>query len=111
MTTTTETLVLISFGGAHLALTREEFEQAMKRGRELVGKSAPSESAPLPDEVLTAEQMFERTHIPASWFHEAARQGKIPCIKAGKYTRFRLTETLAALTVTRGKVTNLRKIA
>ena len=109
MDTQPETMVLILFGHEYLALPQEQLQEALKRGRELVGKPAPGESVPLPDEVLTAEQMSERTHIPASWYYEAARQGKIPCIKAGKYARFRFAETLAALTVTRGTVTNLRR--
>jgi hypothetical protein len=89
-------LVLIPFGGEFLALTTEELALARRRGHELT----PSASAVTPvacDEVLDADAMANRTAIPASWWLEQARKGNVPHMKAGKYVRFRLNETLDAL--------------
>jgi hypothetical protein len=44
--------------------------------------------------------MEAETGIPASWFLEQARKGRIPHIRAGKYVRFKLGEVLDYLKVT-----------
>ncbi len=88
--------VLIPFGDGLLALTREQFEEARRRGRELRQPQAntpPAEKA----EILDAAGMEGRTRIPASWWLEQARRNAIPHLRAGKYVRFRLSETLEAL--------------
>lgn len=89
-------VVLIPFGQEYLALDREAFDAALQRARELL----PSTPSPSQDttEVLTAEEMERRTNVPASWFLEAARQEKIPCIRFGKYPRFVFSDVLAAFT-------------
>lgn len=91
-------ILLIPFHGELLALDLDTFEEALLRGRELIPSPATSVSNDLA-QILDADGIALRTGIPASWFLEQARRGAIPHIKAGKYTRFALTEVLAALKV------------
>ena len=106
-----ESLVLIPFGGEILALSHDEFEQARARGRELMPVQAASVPARTEDRILDAEGMERETAIPASWFLEQARQGKLPHIRAGKYVRFQLAEVLDHLKAsgrrTGTKITNI----
>jgi hypothetical protein len=88
--------VLISFGGEFLALSQDQFQEAVKRGRELMPPK-PVAAAQQADTILDAEGMASVTSVPASWFEEKARQGKIPHIRAGKYVRFCLREVLEVL--------------
>ena len=50
-----------------------------------------------PEKWLTAAEATAVTGIPRSWLHEAARQGRVPHIKAGKYVRFRMSDLIKAL--------------
>jgi hypothetical protein len=114
MTTTpaqSELVTLIPFAGEFLALSPEQIEQALQRGRELMPRAAPSPAADGRDQVLDAEGMEKATGIPATWFLEQARRGALPHLRAGKYVRFRLNEVLEALradesTRTRGPMLN-----
>ena len=96
----TESLVLVPFGpGEFLALTPGELSQARDRAREILGAGAQAESSATattqsPERLLTAEQMSEVTGVPAPWFLEQARCGKVPHHKLGKYVRFRFDEVL-----------------
>jgi hypothetical protein len=89
-------LVLVPLGNRLLGLTREEFRAALERGGELDGTTAtPSEAnGDAPERLRTAEEMEERTKVPASWFLEQARLGRVPHHKLGKYVRFRFDEVL-----------------
>lgn len=89
--------VLILLGNELLALTQEQLAEARQRGREFLPAANTSVGGAHEDTVLAADGMESRTGIPASWFLEQARQGKIPHIRAGKYVRFRLGEVLEAL--------------
>jgi hypothetical protein len=89
--------VLILLGSEILALTQEQLAEARQRGQELLPVANLSLGGVHEDTVLDAEGMEGRTGIPASWYLEQARQGKIPHIRAGKYVRFRLGEVLEAL--------------
>lgn len=91
--------VLIPFAGAFLALTPEQLGEALQRGRDLMPTVAtPPAPANAPtDEIFDADGMEAKTGVPASWWLEQARLKTIPHIRAGKYVRFRLAETLAAL--------------
>lgn len=100
-------MVLIPFGNERLALTREEFEQAMKRGRELMPNQTPSTPAHAEDRIVDAEGASVITDVPATWFMEQARQEAIPHMRFGKYVRFKLSELLEAVTVQREN--NLRR--
>ena len=95
-----ESLVLLSFGpGEFLALTPVELAQARDRAQEILvegtatyrGAQATTRS---PEPLLTAEQISEVTGVPAPWFLEQARCGKVPHHKLGKYVRFRFDEVL-----------------
>ena len=39
--------------------------------------------------LLKAEEVAERLDVPVSWVYYAARTGLLPCVKAGRYKRFR----------------------
>ena len=91
--------VLIPFGGEHLALTLEQFREARERARTLMPQTTAPGHTPQADQVLDAEGMETATGIPASWFMEQARRGTVPHLRAGKYVRFRLNETLLALSI------------
>jgi len=92
-----EAAVLIPFNGVWLALTTEQFRVALEQGHALMGAPATAIAPPAEEKVLDAKGMECGTAIPATWFLEQARQGKIPHIRAGKYVRFRLGEVLDAL--------------
>ena len=48
-------------------------------------------------DIVTADELATRLKVPPSWVREKARAGEIPCIRAGHYMRFRLSEVLEAL--------------
>lgn len=90
--------VLIPFNGQWLALSPEAVHEGLQRGRELIGVPQPENCQKgTPECVYDAEGMEAATQIPATWFLEQARKGKVPHIRAGKYVRFRLNEVLEAL--------------
>lgn len=91
--------MLIPLGDAILALSQEDFEKALALGRETVGTTDGESAASAPEKLLDAAGMAEMTGIPSSWFLEAARQGRIPHVKAGKYVRFRMADVIEALEV------------
>ena len=89
--------ILIPFGDAWLALTLDQYQAALTRGREIVPVTENVPGVPTAEEILTAEGMEERTGIPASWWLETARKGEVPHLRAGKYVRFELARTLEHL--------------
>jgi excisionase family DNA binding protein len=38
--------------------------------------------------LLTAAEVAEQLHLPVSWVYAAARDGRLPAVKCGRYTRF-----------------------
>ena len=92
-----ENLVLVPFGDRFLGLTDVEFRTALERGRVLDGSTATPSGAngDAPERLHTAEEMGERTKVPADWYLEMARRGEIPHHRLGKYRRFNLGEVLA----------------
>ena len=38
--------------------------------------------------LLTAEELAERLAVPPTWIYRAAREGRLPTIKLGRYRRF-----------------------
>lgn len=47
--------------------------------------------------LLTAAEVGEMLRVPASWVYAAARDGRLPCLKLGRYTRFDPAEVEAWL--------------
>lgn len=43
-------------------------------------------------ELITAEQVAARLIVPVSWVYAAARDGKFPCVRVGRYVRFRTAD-------------------
>jgi excisionase family DNA binding protein len=41
------------------------------------------------DHLLDATELAERWSVPTSWVREATRAGKIPCVRLGRYVRYR----------------------
>ena len=40
------------------------------------------------NELLTADDVAERLHVPRSWVYRAAREGDLPSVRCGRYRRF-----------------------
>lgn len=96
---TQENFILVPFGNSFLALTRNDLTKATQLGNEIVGRESINTKGDNSsrETLVDAEGMKEKTGIPSTWFLEAARQGRIPYIKAGKYVRFRLEEVIKVL--------------
>ena len=84
--------------GAPLALTRDAFNAALERGRELAGvvSATPMQMAQA-EPLLSAEELAEALKVKVSWVEEGARQKRFPVVPVGRYPRFRLSEVVAAL--------------
>jgi hypothetical protein len=92
----TDLLLLVPFGNQCLALTSDQFHEALERGRALVGSTAtaPPSNGGEPERLLTTSEISEVTGIPGPWFQVQARLGLIPHVKLGKYVRFRFGEVV-----------------
>jgi excisionase family DNA binding protein len=44
------------------------------------------------ERLLTAEQLAERLGVQPGWVNKAARAGRIPHVRVGRYRRFRWTD-------------------
>lgn len=87
--------VLIPFGSTGaLALSPEEFKAALERGREFMGAPVerPVERVNGDEPLLCAEDASRAASVPKAWLLEAARQGRVPHYRLGKYVRFRASE-------------------
>lgn len=81
--------VLIPLPGlGTLALPRDVFERHLVRHEQV--QSTPAAAA----ELLDADQLEERTGIPASWWMTQARERRVPFHKFGRYVRFDLAEVM-----------------
>ncbi|GFE82532.1 hypothetical protein GCM10011487_45320 [Steroidobacter agaridevorans] len=69
-----------------LELPREVFDQ------HLLKTLVPAPT--LPSELVDADQLEERTGIPASWWMTQARERRVPFRKMGRYVRFELSEIM-----------------
>ncbi|MGH8490527.1 MAG: hypothetical protein ACREXS_17085 [Gammaproteobacteria bacterium] len=88
--------VLIPFGHDLLMFSVDEIGAARERGRKFMGAPQPDgkQADKEPERLLTAEEMESRTKVPATWYLEQARQGRIPHVRLGKYVRFVQSEVL-----------------
>ncbi len=80
--------------GRWLSLSPETFEAALAEGRAAVGATAPTGDA---ETLMGAEELAAVLDLPLTWVEQKAREGKIPCIRAGRYVRFRRSAVEAAL--------------
>ena len=65
------------------------------------GSDRPLTSADVPNEVerlLVAAEVAEILSVPTTWVYAAARSGALPCIRAGRYVRFKRTDIEAWIT-------------
>lgn len=100
----TEMLLVPLPDGRWLALTPETFRAALEAGSSLV-PSPHSLAPPEPTQkLLSAEELEERTGVPASWFATQARERRIPFRKLGRYVRFALEEVIECETFRRRAV-------
>jgi hypothetical protein len=83
--------VLIAANGVWLSLTVEQFEGARVAAQDFV-PAATATTVASSAELLTAEQLEQRTSVPASWWETAAREGRVPHRRIGRYTRFLFAE-------------------
>ncbi len=82
--------------GRWLGLSAEAFEEALRAGAEF---APPSPAAPVTSEpLLGSEQLAAALGLPASWVEQAAREGRIPSIRCGRYVRFSRSAVEAVLT-------------
>jgi excisionase family DNA binding protein len=44
---------------------------------------------PMPDSLLTADQVADLLGVPRSWVYEQSRRGTIPTVTLGRYRRYR----------------------
>lgn len=88
--------VVIPFGNDFIALSPEQFHEALERGRALVPSHAKSDTGQMDDRIVDAAGAAAITGVPESWFEERARRGDIPHLKFGKYVRFRIVDVLEA---------------
>lgn len=90
--------VLVPLPGERwLALTPGAFQEALAAGATLMGtpqKARGEDSEGLVD----AEQLAKDLALPVTWIEQAAREDKIPSIRAGRWRRFRRSAVELVLT-------------
>ena len=100
-TNSTDRVLLPLPGIGTLALTRDQFETALKAGQDLAMCRIPVASGPVvsagktESELLDAEQLQAKTGIPSSWWMTQARERRIPFRKLGRRVRFAFDEVMA----------------
>lgn len=93
--------VLVPFHGETLALTVTEFQQAIERGRALIPQTTTA-NPDAEDRIVDCAEAARLTSVPQSWFEQAIREGRIPCLTFGKYKRLRLSDLLKACEIRAG---------
>lgn len=103
-------LILIPLPGlGTLALDHVEFDRARKRGAELLGATEPvSDQISAGEPLLDSAGLARYLGVPASWLSQAARDGRVPCVRVGRRVRFRRSEIEAALEKVRSPAPRLR---
>lgn len=65
--------------------------------------------------LLTAAQVAEMLHVPERWVRDHTRSGSIPCVRLGRYVRYRRERVLdwleaqEAASAVRGRPTPVRR--
>jgi excisionase family DNA binding protein len=81
--------------GRWLALSREAFEAALVEGSVAIGAPGPTRAADEP--LIDAEQLAAALNLPQTWIEQAAREGRIPSVQAGRWRRFKRAAVEGAL--------------
>jgi excisionase family DNA binding protein len=50
-----------------------------------------------PEPFVSVEEVARVLGVPRSWVYEKSARGEIPCLKAGRYNRYRVSEVIEAL--------------
>ncbi len=79
-----------------LALDVDTFQTALAEGSKL-NTAAVSSGGANDESLLDAEQLANLLKIPATWLEQKAREGRIPCIQAGRWRRFKRSSVEQAL--------------
>jgi hypothetical protein len=84
-------------GSARIAVDPEV--EALDLLRQAVGLLAEARRRrePVAEPLVDAAALAGHLSLPVSWIESAAREGSIPCYRAGRWTRFRASEVEAAL--------------
>jgi excisionase family DNA binding protein len=81
--------------GRWLALSRETFEAALAEGAKVI--APPVATATEAEALLDAEQLAAALSLPVTWVEQAAREGRIPNMRAGRWRRFNRAAVEAVL--------------
>lgn len=77
-----------------LAMTVEQYREALTAGTELNVASTPS-SAAANEDLLDAEAAAPRLGVTARWLEDMVRAGVVPHHRFGRYVRFNVREVAA----------------
>jgi excisionase family DNA binding protein len=91
-----DTMLIPLPGIGTLALSREAFEVALAEGSRAIAAPATATAAD-GEPLLDAEQLSAKLSIPTTWIEQAARDGRVPCVRAGRWVRFSRAAVEAAL--------------
>jgi hypothetical protein len=92
-------VVIVLPGVGTLELSRAAYEAALRPIEATRAKASPEPSQPVGG-LLDAKALATALSLPVSWVREKARQGEIPCTRAGRYVRFDLASVRKVLTAT-----------
>ncbi len=92
------TVLVPLMGGEWLALSRAAFDEARRAARcEGFGANAAQIARAEAEPLLDAEGLALALSLPVSWVEQAARDGRIPCVRAGRWIRFSRIAVIAGL--------------
>ncbi|MGH7068859.1 MAG: helix-turn-helix domain-containing protein [Acetobacteraceae bacterium] len=83
--------------GRWLALAPEQLSQALEAGAAVMGGPQSSTQAGEAEPLMDAVQLAEALSLPTTWIEQAAREGRIPSVQAGRWRRFRRSAVEEAL--------------
>lgn len=97
-------LLLVRGPDGWLALTREAYAAALKAAQVAgCGEISVERGYPAaPEALCDAVSLAQSLGVPESWVAQAAREGRIPCVRLGRWVRFRRSEVEATLSGANG---------